>query len=269
MFQAEVIADSINPRGVRLTTMQVTYPRIILAEMNTHRRFSRNTASSRAIPIAKMIAQVSNEPYVPMHWGSNKPGMQAGDEITGGHKEMAVAGWTVAARQAVEYAEWFRDLGVHKQIVNRLLEPFMWTTQIISSTEWDNFFAQRISEYAQPEMRKIAELMKSALDASVPARLFEGDWHTPYCRSEFADVRVSAARCARVSYKTFDGITDPEKDLELYNKLVSQGHWSPLEHVAMCDSDSNAYLSRNFVKGWAQLRAVVEGKRASVAKTVE
>ena len=267
MFQAEVIADSINPRGVRLTTMQVTYPRIILAEMNTHRRFSRNTASSRAIPIAKMIEQVRNDPYVPIHWGSNKPGMQAGDEIA--CKEMAAAGWRTAVQQAIEDAEWFHDLGVHKQVVNRLLEPFMWTTQIISSTEWDNFFAQRISEYAQPEMRKIAELMKSALDASVPARLFEGDWHTPYCKDEFADVRVSAARCARVSYKTFDGITDPEKDLELYSKLVSQGHWSPLEHVAMCDSDSNAYMSRNFVKGWTQFRAVVEGMRALVAKIVE
>lgn len=257
---ASVVLDSVGPDGTRLTTIEVTLHRFVLAELNTHRVFSRNSASSRAIPVASQVARVVDDPAVPVEFGSNQRGMQAGAPLVGDELDDATLTWLAARDAAVDAAERLRGLGVHKQVTNRLLEPFMWHTVIVSSTSWDGFWEQRCSPLAQPEIRVAAEAMRAASDASTPTEVGPEGWHTPYLRDDDADLdaeqrrRVSAARCARVSYLTHDGRRDVAKDLELYDRLVTARppHWSPLEHVARPLADGER--SRGNLTGWQQLR---------------
>lgn len=262
---ASVIADSVSPSGVRLTTIEVTLHRFVLAELNTHRVFSRNSASSRAIPVRKQLARVLEDPALPVEFGENQRGMQAGDALAGDDEQAALAAWLQARDQAVAAVERLQELGVHKQVTNRLLEPFMWHTVIVTATEWDGFWEQRCSPLAQPEIMVAAEAMRTEYDASTPVEVGHGQWHTPYLRDEDGDLddetarKVSAARCARVSYLTHDGRRDIDKDIELYERLVSARppHWSPLEHVATPAEPDEAPLG-NF-HAWRQLRhSVVE-----------
>lgn len=242
-YGAQIVADSISERGDRVTTMEITYPRFVHSELMTHRVASRNAASSRAIPIKKTIGRVLKDPAMPVEWGSNRPGMQAGDELTGIRLWAAKSAWLWSRYLAVGAAKVLTKLGVHKQIVNRLLEPWVWITVIVTATDWDGFFQQRSSRFsplAQPELRHIADMMLDLYETSVPTLLPYGEWHLPFI---FPDERlvycledlkaISAARCARVSYLTHNGTRSPEKDIELYRKLVSArpAHWSPLEHV--------------------------------------
>ncbi|GAB3260740.1 FAD-dependent thymidylate synthase [Kineosporia babensis] len=257
---ARIVADSVGPSGIRLSTLEVKMHRYVLAEFNTHRVFSRNSASSRAIPVAKQLETVRNDPAMPLEWGANQPGMQAGSALESSELERV---WLRARDSALVAAEELMKAGLHKQLSNRLLEPFMWQTVIVTSTEWDNFFEQRCSPLAQPEIRACAEAMRTALLDSTPAELTAGQWHTPYISAEDsldeADVlKVSAARCARVSYLTHDGVRDPAKDLELYARLVSASpmHASPLEHVARPSASPEPQLGN--LRGWRQLRHDVE-----------
>ncbi len=246
-----------------MTTFEARYPRFIHSEMMTHRMFSRNAASSRAIPIKKMIAAVRDEPAMPIHWGRNQTGMSAREEIPAEIAEMAKAEWRHALEDALRHAERLaeKDIDLHKQLVNRLLEPFAWITVIITATDWANFFTQRAHEDAQPEIRHIAELMLAAYRASVPQAVELGHWHMPLIQDdehslpEEERVKISVARCARVSYLTHDGKRDYAKDVELYDKLLdggANGHWSPFEHVATPAVDG-AVRSGNFA-GWEQFR---------------
>ena len=260
---ATVIADSVSPAGVRLTTIEVTLHRFVLAELNTHRVFSRNSASSRAIPVRKQLARVLQDPAVPIEFGANQRGMQAGEPLTGADHDEALAAWLQARDRAVAAVEQLQDLGVHKQVTNRLLEPFMWHTVIVTATEWEGFWEQRCSPLAQPEIRVAAEAMRAARDASTPAEVGIDQWHTPYLRDDDGDLdpetarQVSAARCARVSYLTHDGRRDIDKDLELYERLVTARppHWSPLEHVATPAEAGRTTLGN--LRGWRQLRHAV------------
>ncbi len=235
---ARVVADSIAPSGARLTTMELCYQRFIHSEFMTHRMFSRNAASSRAIPIQKMLEQVQAEPAMPVHWGKNQPGMQASEEIL--HTGIAVNRWEAAASDAVYHANiLFRDAEVHKQVTNRLLEPFQWIKVIVTATEWDNFFTLRLHEDAQPEIRLLAQHMEAAMEWSDPVHLKYHEWHLPYVplweeqenmTPEVAR-KCSAARCARVSYLNHDNSTpDINKDIALADKLLEAGHMSPFEH---------------------------------------
>ena len=247
-IEAKVIADSI-ANGVRLTTMELKFHRFILPEFNTHRMFSRNASSSRAIPIEKMLEQVKAEPSIPIHWGKNQPGMQAREEID--HIETAKYRWTLAAEQAVLYATKLNSMQLHKQVVNRLLEPFQYIKVIVTATEWDNFFKLRLHPDAQPEIAFLASKMQEAMNNSVPEKLEHGEWHLPYVdRNEFQingtysglpyieidytrAIKCSVARCARVSYLNHDNTNpDIEKDIALYDRLLKDGHMSPFEHVA-------------------------------------
>lgn len=241
---AKVLVDSISPAGHRLTTMEVTFPRSILSEFNTHRVFSRNSASSRAIPVEKMIKMVQEDPYVPTHWGQNQKGMQAEKEIVLSDQQEARGEWRYARDKAVESALHLLKLGVHKQVTNRLLEPFMWHTVVVSSTEWSNWFHLRDNEDAHPEIQKVARLMTDALGHSTPHVLEPGQWHMPFVGTEMFDGHpeeqkpasywrmVSVGRCARVSYLTHDGKRDPDADFALAQRLLESGHMSPFEHVA-------------------------------------
>lgn len=260
MYKAIVIADSISDANVRLTTLQLQFPRFFLAEFNTHRVFSRNAASSRAIPTANLIQRVKDDPFIPAYWGSNKKGMQAGPEVV--DRNSAVSYWIEALDKALHVAEQLNRVGVHKQLANRVLEPFMWVDVVVTATHWDNFFHLRMHEHAQPEFQTLAEVMYNAMWASQPSRLQAGDWHLPYVSDEevYDGVHskatsslplISAARCARVSYVNHEGTRDASLDLKLAHKLLADGHMSPFEHPAEALLVPARWA--NFV-GWKQYR---------------
>lgn len=283
-YKAVVLADSVSKLGYRLTTMLVTFPRIVLAEFNTHRMLSRNSASSRAIPVQKRIQQVLDNPFVPEAFGRNQRGMQAAEVLQGDENNKAREEWLLAMQAAVEHARNLAALEVHKQLANRLLEPFLWHTAIVSATEWDNFFALRCHPDAQPEIRRVAELMREEMRASRPEIKAEGSLHLPFVGKvdwqEALDrygidageqlAWVSAARCARVSYLTHDGRRDLDADLNLAQRLREAGHMSPFEHVAKPIEDFEPTDTGNF-RGWLQLRKMIphEGNFARALETRE
>lgn len=238
---AKIIADSITYEGDRLTTFEVTLHRFVLAELNTHRVFSRNSASSRAIPVAKQIQRIEQEPAIPLSWPAEQKGMQGGQELDLGGAQAAQNVWLRARTSAVADAKSLMRTGVHKSVVNRILEPFMWHTVVITSTAWQNFFDLRANPMAQPEIRVAAEEMLKVFEHNEPTLIGEGQWHLPYIQGEEYSqhdiptlVQISAARCARVSYLTQAGVRDPQEDINLYKRLTSATpmHASPLEHVA-------------------------------------
>lgn len=262
-INVKIVLDSIAPNQARLTTLEVTMPRLLLAQFNTHRSFSRNAASSRAIPTPKMLERISQHPFVPEEWGTNQRGMQAGPILSGEGAEAARDTWLACRDDVIRSVQRLHELGVHKQLANRLLEPFMWATVIVSATEWTNFFNLRCHEDAQPELQKVARRMADALAVSIPQRVEIGQWHLPYIqedeRTELpleVQQHCSVARCARVSYLTHEGKRDVSKDQELYERLRGGsgfGHWSPFEHVATPAETSPNSREGNF-RGWYQYR---------------
>lgn len=271
---ARVIEDSVYNEN-RLTTVEVTFHRFVLAEFNTHRVFSRNSASSRAIPVAKQLSRLAESPAWPVSWPREHPGMQGGTELEGDDLDDALTLYhdvfdSVFSKVA-DYVDSHPDANqrLHKSVLSRLLEPFMYHTVVVSSTEWDNFFGLRASPLAQPEIRLAAEKMRTVYGASTPTPLAPGEWHLPYITpQERATValaqlqQISVARCARVSSLHAGEMGDYEKDYRLFNTLTSATppHASPLEHVATpCDdpshSSSHPYHA-NFL-GFHQLRHLV------------
>jgi len=268
MIKAEIVEDSISKKGVRITTFKLEYPRFIHSELMTHRAFSRNASSSRAIPVNKMIEQVKTNPAMPIHWGKNQPGMQAHEELNEADIIEAKDLWRKAALNATLVAECLSDLGAHKQIVNRLLEPFQIMKTIITATDWDNFFDLRCHKDAQPEIHDLAIKIRKAMHRNEPVEVDYGDWHLPFVSEEERVqlrnscntlLEISTARCARVSYLTHEGQTPSiEKDVLLYERLIGNDprHASPCEHQATPLKDPKEY-SRNF-RGWLQHRELVE-----------
>lgn len=259
MYEAKILVDSISTVGARLTTMQVTFPRMVLAEFNTHRVFSRNSASSRAIPTKKILAQLSLDPYIPGLWPKNKPGMQATEFLDPEANDKATTIVRTLLQQAMIAVQQLEALGVHKQNSNRYLEPWMYHTVIVTATDWNNFFKLRCHKDAQKEIRAIAEMMFALHRESTPTETT--DWHMPLVTAEERATvddtidwaMVSAGRCARVSYLTHEGIRDPHADMELAVKLSTNFHWSPFEHVAV---PSLMFPNKRVgnLRGWTQLR---------------
>lgn len=251
-IEAKIIEDSISESGKRITTLQVKFHRFILPEFNTHRVFSRNFSSSRAIPTTKLLEQVRNDPAMPVHWGKNQPGMQASEELTGNDLFSAMARWRLAAQAAANHAEVLAERGAHKQIVNRLIEPFLWANGIVTSTEWENWDQLRRHEDAQPEIYELACRIHEARSSSTPRLLKSGEWHLPYISTDERNdsffrievnrnmlQKISAARCCRVSYLKHDGSTpNVDDDLALFQRLAGSVplHASPLEHQATPDT---------------------------------
>lgn len=251
MTYAKVIADSVTGSGDRLTTLEVRFHRFVLAEFNTHRVFSRNSASSRAIPLAKQIERLTEQPASPVYWPREQKGMQGGEELDSGEQIYAENIWLRSRAEAINAAKSMSRVGLHKSLANRILEPFMWQTVVVTSTAWENFLSLRSDKMAQPEIRVVAEMMEQAMMSSEPSHMPYGMWHLPYISVEDREyaamkrpdrvlgassepwlVKVSSARCARVSYLTQDGKRDYQQDIDLYERLTSNGHSSPLEHVA-------------------------------------
>ena len=261
MYSCKILKDSINICGDRLTTMEVTFPRIVLSEFNTHRVFSRNSASSRAIPIEKIIKRIVDDPFVPEYWGKNQSGMSAFSVIE--EVDEAKKLWIETRDLMIGQVRKFLALGVHKQLVNRLLEPWCFQTCIVSSTTWDNFFNLRCDKNAQPEIRTIAEMMRDEYNSNVPELLVDGEWHLPLMddieelRNNFNEEelrKICVGRLCRVSYLTHNGVRDPNEDIKLCNNLMNNGHMSPFEHCAV--SLGEPIQHGNFV-GFKQYRKYI------------
>ena len=271
-ISAEVVADSCHKDRpeLRISTVKVTFPRYILAEVNTHRVFSRSYSSSRAIPVKRMVANIRKDPAMPVHWGSNRPGMQAGAELTGWRlsaiKGLWLGGMWIMTSLALAAAR----VGVHKQVVNRMVEPWAHVTGIITSTEWANFFALRKHPDADPTFNALATEIYRALLISVPKKVDRDGWHLPFIaiEDEIEQSRncnkrdtlsrlmtISTARCARASYANFDGKRSTyREDRELSEKLAASSppHASPYEHQATPTDGDGFYHN---LRGWRSQRS--------------
>lgn len=308
-ISAKVIADSVSAvNGKRITTYELEYPRFIHSEFMTHRMISKNAASSRAIPVKAMLENIRANPAMPSHWGKNQPGMQASEECnetvvmwySEGDNTVVADGltrqgaWYSALGSALEHAEAFAEAGYHKQIVNRLTEPFQMIKVVATATEWDNFFWLRKHADAQPEIRILAEKMWEARTASKPEVLQPGEWHTPYVthmRRTGVDgkptgpllygiddgmgsldaislehaLKVSASMCAQVSYRKADDTL--EKALMVYDRLVESKpvHASPFEHQATPMTPHNSHVEECYdegVTGWYKKLGFMSGNFA-------
>lgn len=259
-----------------LSTLLLRYPRFIHAELMTHRAFSRNSASSRAIPVQKMIDDVENDPATPLFWGGNQRGMQAGPEVNLALATIAWQNWDRSRESAIGYAQALRDTGLHKQIVNRILEPYSHITVLVSATEWGNFLELRDHADAEPHIAMLAREIRKCLEREDDIQtLYPGDWHLPFATGpECSDmplrdrVKLSTARSASTSYKTVEGFDMTlERAIKLHDKLVGARpiHASPAEHVARADGGDmweqwhwhNPEQHGNFV-GFRQYRKQLE-----------
>jgi thymidylate synthase ThyX len=293
-IKATIILDSIyQPRHARLTTFELEYPRFILAELNTHRMLSRNTASSRAIPAAKMQELIKTNPAQPVVWGKNQAGMQAKEQLDPEQEKYAKTTWLEAMHSAVKYSEMLNELGVHKQITNRVTEPYQMVKSVVTATEWSNFFWLRNHPDAQPEFKALAEIMYDLYRSNQPTPFRIGDWHLPYVKVSKAQnhqqvfiddetglelkladaIKVSASCCAQVSYRRQD--TTLEKARRIYDQLIESkpAHASPVEHQATPISTwdqmdtwgithqdrQGEFWSANF-RGWIQYRKTIPGE---------
>jgi thymidylate synthase ThyX len=253
---AEVLADSVAPGCPRLTSLKVRFPHIILPQVLTHRVFSRNTSSSRAIPVARLIADVERDPFIPREWRYEADrGMQPGELMSKHDSRLALFCWKNAMERAMIEAGALAVIGASKEHSNRALEPYAHVSMIITATEWANFLKLRLDSHSQIEIRDLAEAIRDAMAASTPRELRICECHMPY--GESGSPEESAACCARISYDSHDGgRATPEANERLANLLKSEGHWSPFEHQAIAwrTGDSRG----NFSGHWAQNRKLME-----------
>ena len=308
-ISAKIIADSISPKGHRITSFILTYPRSIHGELMTHRMFSRNSASSRAMPFKKMVKMAQDDPFIPIAWQKEHTGMQGTEYFEDEeYVEGLITEWLFTKDLVVQRASKLSEKSASKQICNRLLEPFMWHTVLVTATEWENFFELRCPAFdylnvkiyrsrkdairetkaslfygdwyswqrmnksqAEIHIQALAEVMWDAMNENAPRPLQPGEWHIPFGdnidaanfvnnnihtlfnngkgilqNSKEVELKVAVARCARLSYMTFDGDIDYEKDIKLFDHLYRSKHMSPFEHVARCMTEKE-YDS--FIKG--------------------
>lgn len=240
-----------------LVTMQLKYPRMVHSEVMTHRVFSRNAGSSRAIPTMRLLRDVIHDPAAPVEWGSNRPGMQAGAALRGWRLWLVQFAWFSAMWFALAFAWLAAKAGAHKQIVNRIIEPWTHISVIVTGVEWQNFFDLRCHPAADPTMRTLAEVMRKCLKDSTPVMLAQDAWHLPYViGNEPLIADLSAARCARVSYLMHDNnAPDENKDLALASSLLLSKHLSPFEHQAQPLLDGSG--RSNLGPHWSQYRSLL------------
>lgn len=261
-ISVKVLADSISEKGDRITSFELEYPRFLHCELMTHRVLSKNSSSSRAIPIGSMIDYTMNNMAMPVFWGKKKKGMQATEEI---NPEVAKFLWVESFQNAVQSLKKMDEVLLHKQIANRILEPFQMMKVVLTGTDFDNFFNLRFHTDTLPEFVMLVDKMYKAMDESIPNTLRAGEWHLPYVHisqtenpedtyyfvydgntsgSETSgynyEIRLtleeakkwSTSHCASVSYRT-EQLS--EKGVEgIFDMLVQADvvHSSPLEHQA-------------------------------------
>lgn len=281
LISATILADSLSPAGVRLTTMELVYPRFIHSELMTHRVFSRNASSSRAIPTKRAIKMIRDNPAVPASWRLDQRGMQgyevASPEITALAQEV----WLEAMESAIRHAEAMDALGIHKQVVNRITEPFSHIKVVLTSVYWENWDGLRRHHAADPTICALAEAIHEARTNSTPQLLQPGEWHLPYISREELAIhgvnlcrKISTARCARVSYNNHDGTkTTPDADLKLHDMLLVDQpvHASPAEHQATPDTkDVHGYWQPHLhgnLTGWVQYRKTLPNENMDASLT--
>lgn len=258
---ARLVAASVARHGKPIYSVEVMFHRFILAEMNTHRAFSRSYRSSRAVPVQTLLDEVRADPWIPVKFGQAQKGMVSGEPIT--DIDDAREHWLHAAKNMAWSAAQLAKLGIHKEQVNRLLEPFLPAVGVITSTEWDNFFQLRCAPNAAPEMQAIAHAIRDAIQAAEPQRLKRSEWHLPYITVDEREAcepkqlrLISAARCARTSYGKHGERRSAAEELDFANRRLAEGHMSPFEHQAT-PTFFRGWRSRNF-RGWAQHRAAVD-----------
>lgn len=276
-ISAKIIADSYSDSSRRrITSFELEYPRFIHSELMTHRLFTRNAASSRAVPILKKLKMVWSNPAMPVHWGKNQSGMQAKEELTGVRRYLARFGWRAASKIACASAYILYKAGVHKQIVNRITEPFERFKIVLTATEFENWYWLRNHTDAQPEIQELAYVMDIAHRQSAPQVLYDGEWHVPYIKTRRPGkdspleyiangkevsiedaLKISASCCAQVSYRTLN--SSLKTALSIYDKLVTSEpvHASPFEHQAKptkhFDSMSYVFNNENYEEGVTHL----------------
>jgi len=253
---ATIIADSISQTGKRITTFVLPrFPRCLLAELNTHRQLSRNAESSRAIPVSRRIQKILEDPYIPA-FTRNQRGM-VGETLSENEIAYATAIWKQAMQEMIGHARWLVNNNIHKEMANRLLEPFARVPVIVTATEWENFLILRTAENTAPDFRAVALEMQKLLGLCKPQRCADDDWHKPFWTEDLREyqleeqLKICSARCARISYSNHNGNYDAQKDLELAERLITDGHWSPFEHIArpVYDDQPTANL-----RGWQSFR---------------
>lgn len=298
-ISAKVITDSISQQGIRMTTFLLRYPRFIHSEFMTHHDIAKNSSSSRAIPTAKLIEDMRRDPAMPIYWGANQKGMQAAGELGAVEIESCKKFWLEGMELAINTANELQLRGLHKQIANRVLEPWAHMNVVATATRWENFYGLRRHTDAQPEIHALADCMFDAQQNSTPVLLKPLEWHLPFAdrmvdwraaeawlqkrmvtrdmptNREVVEVlkKVSAARCARTSYMTFEGKESTvEEDMAIWDKLVTNKpiHASPTEHQGTPDfvlndvglSWANPELHA-MMHGWVQHRKLIPGEYIS------
>lgn len=279
MISAKVVAASSARGCPDIVTLHLRMPRLLLAEFNTHRVFSRNARSSRAVPVSRTIEEVETDPFVPLVWTAAAKGMSGPpghetpirDDLSGGDLSPRDS-WILAGREMASIARRWLEAGYHKQVINRLLEPWLWVDVLVTATEWDNFLLLRDHPDAEPHMQILAREIRKTLEDAAPVPLLQGEWHLPYVspdehlRYEAAgDIetlrRLSAVRCARISYRPFDGQDSLEAEMVRWERLSGDPvHASPMEHQASPDPEGwHAHHHGNF-RGWIQFRKLLPGE---------
>lgn len=248
----EVLADSINSEHDRLTSFHAHYPRIVLAELNTHRIISKNSSSSRAVPTNKELNLVNQSPFIPSFWGKNQAGMQAKELLSEEESKQCELIWNQIIKYVTGKVKLFNKIGLHKQIANRWLETAQYMNTVLTATDWDNFLSLRNHDDAEPHLHELAKCIKIALEISKPQLLNPGEWHLPFVRTirnsegkleyyidnnkiQLEDgKKISASCCAQISYRKSD--TSLEKAIDLFNKFNFElkndnpPHYSPTQH---------------------------------------
>ena len=260
MITAKIVADSVSiDNGNRITTFLLTYPRFIHSEFMTHRVFSRNAASSRAIPLKKMISNIRENTAGPVHWGAEQKGMQSGGEVE--NKAEAQKIWAEAAESAIGYAEKLAGIGLHKSICNRVIEPFAHMTTLMTSTQMVNFFNLRAHKDAQPEFQELAYQMLELWLDNKPVEKKVDEWHLPFADKYVSEglteeqlLKIVVARAARTSYLNMENEIDHQKDYDLHDRLLASKHLSPFEHAARADGAYWFDSDRGNFDGWIQYR---------------
>ena len=262
---ATCIEASEAENGKKLYTFELRYPRIIHSEFLTHRVFSKNSMSSRATPAKVLIEDVLKNPYIPKYILGNKSGMVGEDNLTEEQKMKFLSEYNRLVGYNCQRALELNELGVHKNLINRLIEPYSFIKTIVTATEWDNFFKLRLAPDAEPNMRDLADAIKQSMgiaDAKEHTKVDSTLYHLPYVSNEerktltpLEAMMVSAARCARVSYYNHDG-SEPniDKDIQLFHRLLRGGHFSPMEHPCVECSHSCSYYN---IMGFMSLRYII------------
>lgn len=273
---AKVIAASVAElrKAPVLYTLELEYPKFIHGEFMTHRVFSRNAQSSRAIPVASTLALTESNIVLPSVWGKNRAGMSSADLLSPEDSDKAKEIWLEAARHAADSSAKLAQLGLHKQWANRLTEWFTPIKVVVTATDWDNFFELRLDkESVQPEMYELALAIKTAIDAVEPRVLGVGEWHLPYVNPDagysLADaLKISVSCCAQVSYrKSNDTLEKAEELVDKLSPLDKPKHMSPFEHQARVPYLASFYKASNLT-GYMQLRKIIEASPRTAKETI-